>query len=185
MNIRLVILGLLQRRPMHGYEIKQEIERGMGDWTDIAFGSIYFAISKLAEEQSISESGKEKVGNRPSRIIYTITEKGRQEFIRILRDEWRSEQRNYYPVDLAVYFMSFLSKEEVRGYLERMILKTGDSLQELEAHAGDLKNNPYIPPLAFAIIDHTRRHLCAERDWLEDLASSLDEIHDTYPEYDS
>ncbi|NLZ13794.1 MAG: PadR family transcriptional regulator, partial [Thermotogaceae bacterium] len=86
MNIRLVILGLLQRRPMHGYEIKQEIERGMGDWTDIAFGSIYFAISKLAEEQSISESGKEKVGNRPSRIIYTITEKGRQEFIRILRD---------------------------------------------------------------------------------------------------
>ncbi len=66
-----------------------------------------------------------------------------------------------------------------------MILKTGESLQELEAHAGDLKNNPYIPPLAFAIIDHTRRHLCAERDWLEDLASSLDEIHDTYPEYDS
>ncbi len=50
MSTRLVILGFLRERSLHGYEIKQLIEDRMGDWTSIAFGSIYFALSKLAEE---------------------------------------------------------------------------------------------------------------------------------------
>jgi len=50
MSVRLVILGLLCDRPLYGYEIKQIIEEHMGDWTSIAFGSIYFALDKLAEE---------------------------------------------------------------------------------------------------------------------------------------
>lgn len=177
MNVRLVILGLLQRRPMHGYEIKQEIERGMGDWTDIAFGSIYFAIGKLAEEGSISESGQERVGNRPARTVFTITEKGRQEFLRLLREEWQTERRQYFPVDLAVYFMASLPKEEVHDYLVELCRKSEESLRTLESHAEALKVVPYIPPLAFVIVDHTRRHLLAERDWLESIIASLDEIY--------
>ena len=49
MSVRLVLLGLLHERPLYGYEIKQIIEEHMGDWTSIAFGSIYFALDKLAE----------------------------------------------------------------------------------------------------------------------------------------
>jgi Fe2+ or Zn2+ uptake regulation protein len=50
MSVKLVILGLLRERPLYGYEIKQIIEEHMGDWTSIAFGSIYFALDKLAKE---------------------------------------------------------------------------------------------------------------------------------------
>lgn len=35
----LAVLGILIRGPLHGYEIKQIIQREMGDWTNIAFGS--------------------------------------------------------------------------------------------------------------------------------------------------
>jgi len=49
MSTRLVILGLLRERPLYGYEIKHVIEDHMGDWTSIAFGSIYFALGKLTE----------------------------------------------------------------------------------------------------------------------------------------
>ena len=68
MSTRLVILASLRDQPLHGYEIKQIIEEHMGDWTNIAFGSIYFALGKLAEEGMIEKIATEKEGNRPSRI---------------------------------------------------------------------------------------------------------------------
>ena len=85
MTVRLVILGLLRERPLHGYEIKQIIEEHMGDWTSVAFGSIYFALDKLAEERFVEKIAVEQKGNRPSRSVYQMTAAGRDEFLRLLR----------------------------------------------------------------------------------------------------
>ena len=46
----------------------------MGDWTNIAFGSIYFALGKLSEEGFIEKVATEQQGGRPSREVYQITE---------------------------------------------------------------------------------------------------------------
>jgi DNA-binding PadR family transcriptional regulator len=92
MSTRLVILGLLRDQPLHGYEIKQIIEEHMGDWTSIAFGSIYFALGKLSEEGLIEMAVTEKKGNRPSRSVYQITESGRSEFLRLLKEVWRDRK---------------------------------------------------------------------------------------------
>ena len=88
MSTRLVMLGLLRERPLYGYEIKHIIEEHMGDWTNIAFGSIYFALGKLAEEGFIEQVAVEQEGRRPSRSVYQITEEGRDEFLRLLREVW-------------------------------------------------------------------------------------------------
>jgi DNA-binding PadR family transcriptional regulator len=78
MSVKLVILGFLKRKALYGYEIKQMVEREMGDWTNIAFGSIYFALSKLTKEGFITQKETQKRDYRPSRIIYQITEKGEE-----------------------------------------------------------------------------------------------------------
>jgi len=57
MSTRLVILGLLNERPLYGDEIKQNIEEYMGDGRSIAFGSITFALDKLAEESYVDKNG--------------------------------------------------------------------------------------------------------------------------------
>ena len=62
MSTRLVILGFLRGRPLYGYEIKQMIEHVMGDWTNIAFGSIYFALKKLTEDGFIEKAATEQEG---------------------------------------------------------------------------------------------------------------------------
>ena len=69
MSVRLVILGLLRENPLYGYEIKQIIEEHMSDWTSIAFGSIYFALDKLAAENFVEKVSVEKEGRRPSRSV--------------------------------------------------------------------------------------------------------------------
>jgi DNA-binding PadR family transcriptional regulator len=50
------------------YEIKHIIEEHTGDWTSIAFGSIHFALRKLAEEgfiggPSLPQSGPDVYSN--------------------------------------------------------------------------------------------------------------------------
>ena len=84
----MVLLGLLHDRPLYGYEIKQLIEAHMGDWTSIAFGSIYFALDKLAEDGLAEKVAVEQSGSRPSRSVYQITQTGKAEFLRLQQIIW-------------------------------------------------------------------------------------------------
>jgi DNA-binding PadR family transcriptional regulator len=118
MSTRLVILGLLRERPLYGYEIKHIIEDHMGDWTSIAFGSIYFALRKLAEESFIEKIATEKEGSRPSRSVYQITEAGQAEFLRLLREVWSEMERHYFAFDIGLFFMEALPTEEAKSYLQ-------------------------------------------------------------------
>jgi DNA-binding PadR family transcriptional regulator len=50
-NAELAILSLVDERPRHGYEVEQVIEeRGMREWTEIGFSSIYYLLKKLERE---------------------------------------------------------------------------------------------------------------------------------------
>ena len=52
-NAELAILSLIGESPRHGYEIEQVIEaRGMREWTEIGFSSIYYLLKKLEKADS-------------------------------------------------------------------------------------------------------------------------------------
>lgn len=176
-NIRLVILGILSRHPMHGYEIKHIIEDHMGDWTDIKFGSIYFALSKLAEEGSLEIVEETRQGNRPSRIIYRITEKGRHEFLRLLKELWAEDGRTLYSFDIGLFFMHSLAKAEVQELLDRRIMKMQQNINYLDRHRAERESDPHVPPLASAIMQHSLLHFHTELDWLLDLKENLDHYY--------
>jgi DNA-binding PadR family transcriptional regulator len=173
MSVRLVLLGLLHDQPLYGYEIKQIIEEHMGDWTSIAFGSIYFALDKLSEEKLVEKVSVEQMGNRPSRIVYQITPAGEEEFLRLLRESWQNIEREYYEVDICLFFLNRLSTGEVKKYLQARLAQLEGSLNYLQSHEKTEMSNPEIPPQAKAIFNHTRVHLQAELEWTKDLLNSL------------
>ncbi len=70
----LLILKLLDRRPMHGYDLVQAIREGSAMKLDFGEGSIYPVLHRL-EEQKLLSSKKEMVGGR-NRIIYRLTNVG-------------------------------------------------------------------------------------------------------------
>jgi DNA-binding PadR family transcriptional regulator len=46
-NAELAILSLVVEKPRHGYQIEQVIEeRGMREWTEVGFSSIYYLLKK-------------------------------------------------------------------------------------------------------------------------------------------
>jgi len=174
MSTRLVILGLLRDQPLHGYEIKQIIEEHMGDWTSIAFGSIYFALGKLSEEGMIEMVATEKTGNRPSRSIYQITEAGRSEFLRLLREVWSEPERQYFAIDVGLAFLTALPVKEIKGYLHKRIAQLEANLQYLDSHQQEQMSKTDIPRSAVVIFEHSRAHCVAELSWTRDVLEKIE-----------
>jgi DNA-binding PadR family transcriptional regulator len=177
MKIRLVILGFLMQRPLYGYEIKSIIEERMGDWADIKFGSIYFALKTLFEKGFVTKKASEREAGRPERQVYAITDAGRKEFIRLLNKMWGSVSLPRYDFDLALFFISYLEKEEVRAYLAKRIAYTEEVIQHLDTHIKEIRANAYIPPVAQALIRHSEAHFSAEYEWLTELHDNLDRYY--------
>ena len=73
----LVVLDLLEKRPMYGYEIVQAI-REMSDGTlDFGEGCIYPLLHKLEERGDLS-SRRIAIGGR-TRVVYRVTGKGKRQ----------------------------------------------------------------------------------------------------------
>lgn len=174
MSTRLVILGLLRDRRLYGYEIKHIIEDHMGDWTSIAFGSIYFALRKLTEEDYVERVATETHGDNPARIIYQITDSGRDEFLRLLRDNWTKPERQYFAFDIGLFFMDALPRDEVIEYLHQREAHLDQALEHLETHRAEQMANPKVLRRARAIFDHTVMHCGAELDWTRRLLESVE-----------
>lgn len=174
MSVRLVILGLLRQQPLHGYELKQIIEDEMEDWTSIAFGSIYFALGKLAEEGMIKHIATEQENNRPSRYIYEITKAGQKEFLRLLRETWSEIERHYFALDIGIAFMDALPLEEIKGYLNNRVKVLEGILQNLDAHQKVQLDRAEVPKSAALIFDHSHAHLMAEFAWTRDVLLKIE-----------
>lgn len=173
MSVKTVLLGFLREGPLCGYELKRIIERAMGDWTDIAFGSIYFALDRLAKDGFVSASTEKSESHRPSRIVYTITEQGRGEYLRLLRQLWQDESRHTNPIDIAVAFIRDLPPGETEGYLEARRVSLEHALAYLSKHEEETMNNPRVPPESRFIFSHARHQLEAELAWTRELLDAV------------
>lgn len=122
MLTRLLVLGLLLRRPMSGYAIQLTLQMNQTEqWAGILPGSIYHALKKLASEGLIVLQTTEQAGNR-TKAIYAVTEAGKEEFQRLLREAFRTPML-HFPSALytALGFLEDLPDEEIMHALDEQI----------------------------------------------------------------
>jgi DNA-binding PadR family transcriptional regulator len=76
-NAELAILGLVAEAPRHGYEMEQLIQqRGMRNWTEVGFSSIYYILDKLEKRGLIRSHSEPAAGRGPSRKVFAIQPEG-------------------------------------------------------------------------------------------------------------
>lgn len=113
MPVRLFVLGILNERDAHGYEIKRLArEADLAQWAEIGYGSIYHALRRLENELLIEEVAVEQEGAYPQRTVYRITEAGRRKFRELLKETCRTVYEPKYPLDLALVFIGQLPPAE-------------------------------------------------------------------------
>lgn len=104
------ILGMLSHEDLTGYDIKKRIDNSIRFFWDAGFGQIYPNL-KILEKDGLVTKRVEAGENRPDRIIYSITETGREEL-----KNWLAapvgEQHVRYEILLKLFFGSLLPAEE-------------------------------------------------------------------------
>src|SRR5499427_9945339 len=89
MNLtRLMVLGTLARHgPRHGHEIRRLAElTNVGEWGGVSVGALYRELRLMETESLVEAVRTERVGRRPARTVYAITDEGRLE-LSILREQ--------------------------------------------------------------------------------------------------
>jgi DNA-binding PadR family transcriptional regulator len=93
-DIRAAILTLLAERPMHGYEMIQEIKERSAELWKPSPGSVYPTLQLLADEGLIIDEGS------GSRRLYALTEEGRAAAEKIETPPWEEIARDADPRDV-------------------------------------------------------------------------------------
>lgn len=76
--LELSALGLLQRQPLHGYRLKQQLELFMSSYISVNYGAIYPLLKRLEERGEISVMAQVAGDGGNPRKIYDITAQGRE-----------------------------------------------------------------------------------------------------------
>ncbi len=88
-TLELAVLGLLHESPMHGYELRKQLNTVLGWGRVLSYGSLYPALKKLLKAgwiaEHVAEPGTAGVGRR-QRIVYEITEAGHARFSSLMAD---------------------------------------------------------------------------------------------------
>lgn len=174
----LVVLSLLLERPMHGYELNQElVRREVRDWAGVSRPQVYYSLRKLADGGHIGPaSARAGAGPAadagPERRVYRVTAAGRRAYAAALaRPEWAT-QRPPPPfltwlvlatqADPAVVARQI---ERRRAFLEAEAARERATLADIRADTG-----PTVAVAAF-IVSLTIRQFEAELAWLREISA--------------
>ena len=73
MSVPLTLLGLLEREPSHGYDLKRDYDTYFGRGKPLPYGQVYATLSRLARDGK-AIAGPAEHGEGPDRKRYAITE---------------------------------------------------------------------------------------------------------------
>lgn len=132
---RLLILGILRlKQPIHGYDVRRELEAWQAErWANIAYGSIYFALNKMAEEGLVRVVDTDQAGKGPARTTYAVTQEGEAEFQRLLREYWWEPKTVIDPFQVALAFIEELPRDELLATLRHRAAAARSKAEELES----------------------------------------------------
>ncbi len=185
----LAILGLLEERDLHGYEIRRRLREHLGLLANVSFGSIYPALTRLeragavvAAEDAVavptgpltgSLSGERAAfrnrrhtqsRSRRGRKVYRITDAGRQLFAELLAESGGSDDARSFGLRLA--FARHLAPQARLALLERRRALLVQRLGDAEPARPDLD------VYARSVVQHTADGLARDITWLDHLIES-------------
>ena len=175
-NAELAVLSLIVEEARHGYQIEQVIEqRGMRNWTEVGFSSIYYLLNKLEKKEIIESYSAPADGRGPAKKVYRITQKG--------FNSWQQAALSAIaqPKQCMTSFLIGLSVLPALPF--GAALKALETYQiELEERYSDLKkqmnSQQPLPPHVEAMFDYSLTLIATEKKWLRKYLINLKEEGD-------
>jgi PadR family transcriptional regulator AphA len=130
--VEFAVLGYLIETPMHGYELRDRLARGIGAFWRIASSQLYQVLHRL-EEGGWVECAVEARSSGPSRNVYRISAKGKDAFWNWAASPVRHVREIRVEFLAKVYFLRRLAPDRLAGLIAGQIA----ALQELYEHLSE------------------------------------------------
>ena len=178
MEKELLLLGILRKQDMHGYQMAEFIDHYLALCTDLKKATAYFLLDKMAAAGWITYEQTQE-GKRPPRRVCHLTAAGEAAFQRLLRENLATYQPATFSGDIGLGFLEILPQAEARHLLEQR-------REEIEKQGAVLGHVPTHPGTLEWMIEHQKRHLAAEAAWVDELILRLahSELYPTRPDRD-
>lgn len=135
--IRLLVLGAVRRHGRaHGYQVRGDLEYwGAHEWSNAKPGSIYHALKQMAKQGLLHahEIAPSTAGG-PPRVEYEITDRGTEEYLRLLRDALVARDRSIDMLSAAIGFMVDLERAEVVSLLRERLRALAEWRDSVTGH---------------------------------------------------
>ncbi len=165
MHKTLLILGLLLRGPLHGYEIHRIVRAHGALYTDLKKANLYYLLDRLQQDGALTVHAEPGArGARGERLIYALTNQGRARFFDLLRAILRTFDPVHTGVDVAVVFLAQLPPAEAVTLLQERRQVVGARRAQVAAELGDLTVGNGWSAIA---VDHLLSLIDAEQAWLD------------------
>ena len=174
MSVRHALLGLLARRPRHGYELRAAFEAIVGgeqNW-DVKPAQVYTTLERLAQARLVIVEAIEQESG-PEKRVYAITPAGRAAL-----QEWftcgveRDHQRDEFFIKLMLCLISGEADPRQVIHIQRSQLYR-------ELHAVMAQRNSLDPKTELArilLLSKAEMHLEADLRWLDITEARLAEV---------
>jgi DNA-binding PadR family transcriptional regulator len=170
MSVPFTLLGLLEREPCHGYDLKHDYDAYFGRGKLLPFGQVYATLARLARDGKVTPAAFEP-GDGPDRKRYIITDVGRSEV-----EAWLSEPVEAEPHLQTVLFakvvLALLLGRSAATYLDTQRTAHLQRRRELIV----LKRTGNLVDALLA--DHGLFHLEADLRWIDITEARLSALSD-------
>jgi DNA-binding PadR family transcriptional regulator len=168
MSVPLTLLGLLERGPSHGYDLKRDYDAYFGQGRPLRYSQVYATLSRLARDGK-AIAGPVEQGTGPERRRYIITEDGVTEV-----EKWLGEPVPPDPDLQSELFtkvvLALMLGRQADGYLDAQRAAHLQRMRELT----ELKRRGN--PLDMLLADHALYRLEADLRWIDHTAARLDQL---------
>jgi DNA-binding PadR family transcriptional regulator len=167
-TVPLTLLGLLEREPCHGYDLKRDYDSYFGRGKPLPFGQVYATLARLARDGKVVV-GEPEPGAGPDRKRYVITEAGATEFEAWLAEPAEPEPRLQTVLFAKVVLALMLGRPAGR-YLDAQRSAHLRRMRELT----EIKRTGELVDVLLA--DYDLFHLEADLRWIDLSAARLGEL---------
>ena len=162
MTVPLTLLGLLEREPSHGYDLKRDYDTYFGRGKPLPFGQVYATLGRLARDGKVLAADVEP-GAGPDRKRYVITEQGATEV-----ETWLAQPVEPEPHLQTVLFvkvtLALMLGRSAERYLDAQRAAHLQRMRELT----ELKRTSGKTDIVDALLaDHGLFHLEADLRWID------------------
>jgi DNA-binding PadR family transcriptional regulator len=170
----LTLLGLLVERPRHGYQLEEVIaERGIREWTEIGFSSIYYLIGKLRDRGLVAEvddSEPRQRRNIKARKVFAATPAGRAACAKAAEAAIGELVPVFPPVLVGLANQPVIPPARLRAALADRAAALAERIATVRAAADAHRD---APPFVRALFDYSLALLTAEQAWLAGYRDTL------------